>query len=124
MARNIGRIALCAAALVLAPVDGFAPATAPLGAGCARALTVAGGARPRALVASRPAATARCAGGVLGLRASSEEVDLEAFRDLLNDSWATDRAKSDDGVGAVPACCWRGPHARPRACGVGGGERR
>jgi hypothetical protein len=29
-----------------------------------------------------------------------KEVDLEAFRALLSDSWATEKAKSDSGVSA------------------------
>lgn len=42
--------------------------------------------------------------GARGLRASSEEdVDIEAFRDLLNDSWATQTASSEDGVRARPS---------------------
>lgn len=98
---NIVR-ALWAAALVLAPVAGYVPAAhvAILGSGavrhCASPLSPCSiphnGRLPR-----------RSATGLRGLRAgaSEEEVDLEAFRDLLNDSWATQRSKSDDGVRAV-----------------------
>jgi hypothetical protein len=41
--------------------------------------------------------------GARGLKAKDgeeKEVDLEAFRALLSDSWATEKAKSDDGVSA------------------------
>ncbi len=104
---HLGR-ALCAAALVLAPVAGYMPAAhvGAIGAGAMRR-----GSAPlspcSALCVRSGRVARRSADGLCGLRAggSEEEVDLEAFRDLLNDSWATQRSKSDDGVRA--ACALR-----------------
>ena len=75
---------------------GFAPA--PILARRAPALlTKSDSHRLGGAVSCRP--TLQRKTGLMGLRAGSEdEVDIEAFRDLLNDSWATTTAKSDDGV--------------------------
>lgn len=74
--------------LMVGWVDGFA----------AVPITVAG----RGVTAAATSRRSRAAplGAPLALRASegSDEVDFDAFRDLLNDSWATQTAKSDDGV--------------------------
>jgi hypothetical protein len=100
---NLGR-ALLVEALVLAHVAGYMPA-GPMGA-------IGSGAVRRGAALLSPGSTLcfsrfarRDAAGVCGLRAggSEDEVDLEAFRDLLNDSWATQRSKSNDGVRAVCA---------------------
>jgi hypothetical protein len=104
---HLGR-ALCAAALVLAPVAGYMQA-APFDAVGAGSVRRSGAPlSPCSALCVRSGRVARRrADGLCGLRAggSEEEVDFEAFRDLLNDSWATQRSKSDDGVRA--ACALR-----------------
>ena len=88
-------LALTIAASLCAPTASFS--AAPLGVARAAGAPAALHRLPRQ--AQRRACRVRGAAGARGIRASSEEdVDLEAFRDLLNDSWATQTASSEDGV--------------------------
>ena len=101
--RGLGGLILVAIALLSAahPVTGWAPyffhrPSTSLLSTCLRS----------PLPDLGPAATRRnygAASGARGLKAKDgeeKEVDLEAFRALLSDSWATEKAKSDDGVSA------------------------
>ena len=94
-------VAVCVAALVL-PSEGFLQVV-PGSTSLARTPLLARAVRPRLCCNTGRTSVRPDASGMRGLRAASgeEEVDLEAFRDLLNDSWATQTAKSDDGVGLL-----------------------
>jgi hypothetical protein len=104
------RVWAAAAALLLAaavtPAAGFLPPAA-VGRRSALVLSRPACARPQVLSQQR-----RRSAGVRGMWAGGEEEpDMDAFREMLSDSWATDTAKQayDDGVSlcACVGCLFR-----------------
>jgi len=91
--------------LSVAAVTGFAPLAPGVGVTRGRGT---GGCIPPLAIKHKHAGGFSCGAKRSRLRAKDDEVDFDAFRDLLNDSWATESAKSpDDGVSArrvVPSC--------------------